>query len=54
MHTAYEHIIHMQMELVPWKFSISSLPAARFGRPADTQQAILFIKAQNRGLAPLF
>lgn len=37
MQTAYMNTLHMQIEPVPWKFSVPSLPAARFGRPADTQ-----------------
>lgn len=29
--------LHMQIESASSKFSVPSLPAARFGRPADTQ-----------------
>lgn len=52
MQTAYMNTLHMQIELVPWKFSVSSLPAARFGRPADTQSGHFIHHGTKPGFDP--
>lgn len=44
--------LHMQMEPIPWKFSVPSSPAARFGRPADTQPGHFIHHCTKPGFGP--
>lgn len=52
MQTAYMNTLHMQIEPIPWKFSAPSSPAARFGRPADTQPDHFIHRCTKPGFGP--
>lgn len=54
MQTARMNTLHMQIESASWKFSVPSLPAARLGRPADTQPGHFIHYYTKPSLAPLF
>lgn len=52
MQKAYMNTLHMQMELAPWKFPVPSLPAASFGRPAETQAGHFIHHGTKPGFGP--